>query len=174
MTEYFIQQRALSSNFRTIVQDNQGNNLYFLIGHWGQYQDTITLYNLKGEILGKIKQTSKASPTRFALFDKEKKIATMQKIPTWKKDWYFISRLNWIAQGNFAKHRYLIKHGKTIIMKMFSEHLQPGDFYSLIVPNDQDAHTAILIAAVLDYWLYNPKAAPSKNIRKEKLDPRFA
>jgi len=162
MAEYFIQQKALSSNARTLVQDNSGKNLFLLVGRWGRRNDSVTLYDLSGNLLGKIKQTSVLSGRRFVLFKKNIKVATMRKLPTFKEEWYFVSRLNWLAQGNFSEHRYVIKHGQTLIMEMLGAHIFKGGFYSLVIPDDENAPLAILIAAVLDYWLYSSK--PKKNL----------
>ncbi|MDR1522331.1 MAG: LURP-one-related family protein [Streptococcaceae bacterium] len=162
MAEYFIQQKALSSNARTLVQDEDGKNIYFLAGRWGKRHDKVSLYDLDGHLLGFIQQISLSSGGRFSLYQKYEKVATMQKIPTFKKNKYFLSKLNWIASGDFLKHRYEIKHGHTIIMKMLGTHMLRGDFYSLIIPEKENAPLAILISAVLDYWLYNSK--PQKRL----------
>jgi len=157
MVEYFVQQKALSSNARTLVQDEDGKNIYLLVGRWGRRHDKVSLYDLDGHLLGFIRQTSFISGGRFSLYKQHDKVATMQKIPILKKDWYFISRLNWIASGNFSEHRYKIKHGPVIIMEMLGTHMLRGDFYSLVIPEKNNAPLAILISAVLDYWLYNSK-----------------
>ncbi|MDR1012840.1 MAG: LURP-one-related family protein [Lactobacillales bacterium] len=157
MAKYFIQQKALSSNARTLVQDENGKNIYILIGRWGKRNDKVSLYDLEGHLLSFIKQISVISGSRFSLYKSHEKVATMQKIPTLKKDRYFLSKLNWIASGNFSEHRYEIKHGRIIIMKMLGTHMLRGDFYSLIIPEKENASIAILISAVLDYWLYNSK-----------------
>ncbi|MDR0614779.1 MAG: LURP-one-related family protein [Lactobacillales bacterium] len=158
MAEYFIQQKALSSNARTLVQDENGQNIYLLVGRWGKRHDKVSLYDLTGNLLGFIRQTSLISGGRFSLYKQHDKVATMQKIPALKKDRYFISRLNWIASGNFSEHRYMIKHGPTLIMQMLGTYMLRGDFYSLVIPEKDNAPLAILICAVLDYWLYNSKS----------------
>ncbi|MDR0690976.1 MAG: LURP-one-related family protein [Streptococcaceae bacterium] len=157
MAEYFVQQKALSSNRRTLVQDENGKNIYLLVGRWGKCHDKVSLYDLDGHLLGFIRQTSVISGGRFSLYKGLEKVATMQKIPTLKKDRYFLSKLNWIASGNFSEHRYEIKHGYTLIMQMLGTHMLRGDFYSLVIPEKENAPLAILISAVLDYWLYNSK-----------------
>ncbi|MDR1473199.1 MAG: LURP-one-related family protein [Lactobacillales bacterium] len=156
MAEYFIQQKALSSNARTLVQDEDGKNIYLLVGRWGKRHDKVSLYDLTGNLLSFIQQTSLISGGRFSLYKQHDKVATMQKIPTFKKDRYFISRLNWIASGNFSEHCYKIKHGFTLIMEMLGTYMR-GDFYSLVIPEKANAPLAILICAILDYWLYNSK-----------------
>jgi len=155
VAEYFVQQKALSTNARTLVQDEKGNNIYLLVGRWGSRGDTVSLYDLSGNLLGKIQQKSIMPGMRFSIYEKNDKIASMQRLPKLHKDSYFISGLGWLAEGEFAEHRYEIKRGSELIMEMLGAHMFKGDFYSLLIPKEENAPLAILIAAVLDYWLYN-------------------
>ncbi|MDR3156937.1 MAG: hypothetical protein LBT69_03385 [Lactobacillales bacterium] len=155
MEEYFIQQKAFSSNARTLIQDEKGNTLYLLVSSNEKYGIVIHLYNLNGTILGSTRQVNKFIKKRFFLYQNYEKIATMQKIPYFKKNQYFLSKLNWIAGGNFFEHNYKVKHGNKIIMEVHKAYLFKGDFYSLSISEKENAIPAILIAAILDYWLAN-------------------
>ena len=58
MSEFFIQEKQLSSTTRTIVKDNKGVPLYLMVGHWGRKGNVLSLYAMDGQIVAYIKQAS--------------------------------------------------------------------------------------------------------------------
>lgn len=155
MSEYFIQDKQLSSVTRTIVKDEAGKSLYLMVGRWGTKGDALSLYAMDGQLVASIKQVSFSFGTRFELYRNFEKIGTLQKIFNWPGDFYYIQQLHWTVQGNIYNHQYSIRHFNEVIMTMDKATLMSGDYYALDVPKDEDAPICICIAAVMDYWLYN-------------------
>lgn len=155
MSEYFIQDKQLSSVTRTIVKDEAGKSLYLMVGRWGTKGDALSLYAMDGQLVASIKQVSFSFGTRFELYRNFEKIGTLQKIFNWPGDFYYIQQLHWTVQGNIYNHQYSIRHFNEVIMTMDKATLMTGDYYVLDVPKDEDAPICICIAAVMDYWLYN-------------------
>ena len=56
MSEFFIQDRQLSSITRTIVKDEKGKSLFLMVGRWGTKGDALSLYRLDGTLVASIKQ----------------------------------------------------------------------------------------------------------------------
>lgn len=162
MSEFFIQENQLSSITRTIVKDENGKNLFLLVGRWGTRGDALSLYAMNGELVASIKQIGFTFGTRFEIYLDFKKVGTMQKIFNWPGDFYYIRQLHWTAQGNIYNHQYSIHHFNKAIMTMDKATLFSGDYYVIDVVNDENAPVCICIAAVLDYWLYSKKKQKQK------------
>ena len=155
MSEFFIQDKQLSSITRTIVKDEKGKSLFLLVGRWGTKGDALSLYKMNGELVASIKQISFTFGTRFEIYKNFEKVGTLQKIFRWPGDFYYIQQLHWTVQGNIYQHQYSIRHFNHLIMKMDKATLFSGDYYVLDVTDDEDAPLCICIAAIMDYWLYN-------------------
>lgn len=165
MSEFFIQEKQLSSVTRTIVKDEQGKSLFLMVGRWGTKGDVLFLYRLDGALVASIKQTSFTFGKRFEIYKNFEKVGTMQKIFNWPGDFYFIQQLHWSVYGDIYNHRYGIYHFNKKIMEMDKATLLSGDYYVLDVTDDEDAPVCICIAAIMDYWLYNRKKKPKTTFR---------
>lgn len=157
MTEYFIKEHQLSAVTRTTVKDNQGRDLFLLVGHWGGKGDVLSLYKMNGDLVASIKQSSMIFGLKFDLYVRFEKVGTLKKIFNWPGDFYYIQQLHWTVFGNIYHHHYSIHHFNQMIMQMSKASLFTGDYYVLTIPNDTQAPLCICIAAIMDYWLYNRK-----------------
>lgn len=86
MSEFFIQDRQLSSITRTIVKDEKGKSLFLMVGRWGTKGDALSLYRLDGTLVASIKQISFTFGTRFEIYKDFEKVGTLQKIFNWPGD----------------------------------------------------------------------------------------
>lgn len=164
MSEFFIQDKQLSSVTRTIVKNEDGKSLFLLVGRWGTKGDALSLYAMDGRLVANIKQISFTFGTRFEIYEDFKKVGTLQKIFNWPGDFYYIQQLHWTVIGDIYNHRYSIHHFNQTVMTMDKASLLTGDYYVLDVTDDRDAPLCICIAAVMDYWLYNRKKDANRNL----------
>ena len=164
MSEFFIQEKQLSSVTRTIVTDELGRSLYLLVGRWGNKGDVLSLYTMGGDLVASIKQVSFVFGQRFELYEHYQKVGSMRKIFNWPGDFYYIKQLKWRVHGDIYHHNYHIHYFSKKIMKMSKASTIRGNFYVLNVTDDQDGPKCICIAAVLDYWLYNRKKEDSDDL----------
>lgn len=158
VSEFFIQEQQLSNVTRTLVKDEDGKSIFLLVGRWGTRGDALSLYAMNGELVASIRQTSFAFGSRFELYKGFEKVGVLRKILNLNADFYYIQHLHWTVLGDIKNHHYSIyqvNHNK--IMEMSKATLFSGDYFSLVVTNDEDAPLCICVAAVLDYWLYNKK-----------------
>lgn len=169
MSEYFIQEKQLSTITRTIIKDEGGKSLFLLVGRWGTRGDALSLYTMEGELVASIKQTSFIFGSRFELHKDFTKVGVLKKIVNLRPEFYYVHRLHWVAIGDIYNHRYSIYHMKQKIMEMDKATLFSGDYFVLNVTDDEDAPLCICIAAILDYWLYNKKKDAQK---KFKITPK--
>jgi uncharacterized protein YxjI len=154
MSEYLIQQRSLSSDARTLVQDENGKNLFLLVGRWGSLGDVLSLYDMSGELLAQIKQASLIFGIRFDIYSRGEKVSSMRKILNWRKDVYYIPKLRWLVSGDITNHQYRIQYFDETVMEMQPVSMLAGQYYSLDIENEDDAPVCICVASVLDYWLF--------------------
>lgn len=161
MTNYYIRQDLLSSNSRTIIKNQKGEPIYLMVGRWGMRGDVLSLYQMNGDIVASIKQANFAFKlgSRFDLYHEFEKVGTLQRILSFNRDFYYVHRLGWVVTGDIANQQYAIYYLNRRIMTMEKATLTTGDFYSLEIPDEEDAPLCICIAAVLDYWLLNRKKA---------------
>ncbi len=162
MSKFYVQQKLLSSNSRTIIKDEKGTPIFLLVGRWGTRGDALSLYQMNGEIVASIKQVSFVAGSRFDLYKGFEKVGTLQKILSFNRDFYYIHHLNWVVLGNISEHHYSIYQLGRKVMEMEETILSSGDFYALSVEADEDAPLCICIAAVLNYWLRNKKGVSEK------------
>lgn len=155
MPEFYIQKNSMKQGCGAVVQDENSKNTYFLVGKIGSNGDTLALYNLLGEHLAKIQQTSAVFGANFDLFIGEEKFARMIKIMNWRKTMYFIPKLKWLIHGDLTTHIYTISDGLREVMSMKPVSTSFGDVFSIIIKVDSEVNICLCIASVLDYWSYN-------------------
>ena len=162
MTEFFIQEKQLSSTTRTIVKDNKGVPLYLMVGHWGRKGNVLSLYAMDGQIVAYIKQASVIFGRKFEIYYDHTTVGVLHKIFHWPGDFYYIQQLHWAVYGDIYNHKYKINHFNQPIMTMDKATLLTGDYYVFDVTDPADAPVCICVAAIMDYWLYN------RNRKKEQ------
>ncbi|GCF94424.1 hypothetical protein NRIC_23150 [Enterococcus florum] len=155
MTEYYIQEKHLSSATRTIVKDANGKALYLLVGQWGRKGNVLSLYAMDGKMVAHIKQASVIFGRKFEIYQNFTKVGTLHKIFNWPGDFYYIKQLHWAVYGDIYNHHYSINHFNQRVMTMDKGSFLTGDYYVLDVKKQADAPVAICVAAIMDYWLYN-------------------
>jgi len=164
LSEYYIRQNLLASNSRTIVKDKTGKPLFLLIGRWGTRGDVLSLYDMSGQLIAKIKQATFALKigSRFDLYLHFEKVGSLQRVLSFQRDFYIVHGLGWVVIGDIPNHRYTIQHYNQQIMQMTKASTIYGDYYCLMIDKEEDAPLCICIAAVLDYWLLNRKTSKEK------------
>lgn len=171
MPEYYIQDRQLSNNTRTIIKDEHGKQLFLMVGTWGRQKDVLSLYKMNGQLVAQIKQLSILFGSRFAIYEHRQQVGIMKKIFNWPGDFYYIKQLHWAAHGDIYHHQYQIHHFNKKIMSMNIATLFSGDYYVLDIPDSKNAAKCICIAAVLDYWLYHKLPQPNTAITTTDYQP---
>jgi len=154
MSNFYIQQKALSGNQRTLVKNQQGQAIFLLVGRWGTRGDALSLYKMNGDLVASLKQTSFAIGSKFDLYQGFEKVGSLQRFLTLNRDFYFIHGLNWVVVGDIKNQHYKIHQLNHSIMVMDKVFLATGDFYQLSVTDDQHAPLCICISAILDYWVH--------------------
>lgn len=165
MSEYLIQQKYLGQAARTVVKNPAGVPQFLLVGSWGPKGNVLSVYSMSGTLLAFVKRVPWSFGTRFDLYQDYQKVGTMNRLFHFTLDLYYIQKLGWHVFGNVEEHQYHIFQFRRQVMAMTSGSFTFGDCYILDIPQVTEAPLAICIASVLDYWLYNTKKDPQKNLK---------
>ncbi|HCM88535.1 MULTISPECIES: LURP-one-related/scramblase family protein [Vagococcus] len=152
MTVYYIQQNLLSAKVRTVIKDTQDRPVFLLVGSWGTRGDSISIYNLDGKVLASAKQTTFAIKSQFEIYSCHDKVGSLSRLFSINRDFYYIKNLRWLAVGDINHQEYKIYRFNELIMEMTKVLSRKGEYYKIVVHEDEDAAVCICIAAVLDYW----------------------
>ncbi|RHH69089.1 MULTISPECIES: LURP-one-related/scramblase family protein [Vagococcus] len=155
METYYINEHVLSANVRTVIKNAQDKPMYILVGRWGVKGDVLSVYNMNGEVLATVKQTTYAFPSRFDLYDRHEKIGSLGRLISFNRDIYLVKQLNWLVLANVNKQTYRIYSFKERLMLMEKHTVYQGDYYKLSIKNETLAPVCICIGAVMDYWAKN-------------------
>ncbi|MGX4685342.1 LURP-one-related/scramblase family protein [Vagococcus sp. JNUCC 83] len=155
METYYIKEHILTANVRTVIKNSQDRSVYILVGRWGVKGDVLSIYNMNGETLATVKQTTYAFPSHFDLYSKGEKIGSLGRLFSLNRDVYLVKQLNWLVLANVNKQSYRLYSLRERMMLMNKHTSYKGDYYKLSITNDELAPVCICIGAVMDYWAKN-------------------
>lgn len=152
MTTYYIEDHLLSARVRVFVKGENMRPVLLLVGSWGVRGDSLSIYDLEDNRLAKVVQTSFSPNPKFDLYIKETKVGTLRRIISLRKDYYWISQINWLAKGNNRFKRYQINHfGKEILQAGIVRN-EGKTYFKIDVSEKEDGPLCLCVLAVLDYW----------------------
>ncbi len=166
MTTYYIEENLLSARVRAFIKDEKDNPVFLLVGNWGVKGDSLSINDLDGNRLAKVVQTSFSPNPRFDLYDEDKKIGSLKRVFSLKRDYYWVTRLKWIAIGSPRYKRYKIERFNREICFAGIVRKEDKSYIKIIVPNESIAPTAICVLAILDYW-----ARKTASLEEHSLSP---
>ena len=153
MTTYYIEDHLLSARVRVFIKDERMRPVLLLVGSWGVKGDSLSIYDLEDKRLAKVVQTSFSPNPKFDLFVEDKKVASLRRAVSLRNDYYWISRVKWLAVGNNKYKRYRISHFGQEISQAGIIRIEGKTFFKIKVTKEEDGPLALCILAVLDYWV---------------------
>ena len=169
MVTYYIRRNVLGSNCRSLIKDENGRDVYLMVGRWGARGDVFSLYHLDGTLIASIKQATFALTigTRFELFYDGEKVGSLNRFLSLQRDFYYVRKLNWVVIGSINTQHYNIYHFNQKIMAL--EPVTQNDRHELkmTVLTEADAPLCLCIAAILDYWSLRTEPDPFELLQKE-------
>ena len=157
MVRLFMKQEFVSVQNRIIVKNESGDDIYLIVGKWGRLGDTLSLYDMSGNLLVEAKQTLLSVFPTFDLYIKGKKIGTLVKRPGIRQPYYRIKKLDWRVTGNFLAQQYTIREKTKTIMEFTKTSSYTEDFYSLKISEKRDAPLCCVLAVIIDHYSFNRK-----------------
>lgn len=148
MRTLYIRQESLAAKGASVVRDADKRSVYLLIGKWGRHSDALSLYQISGDLLAELRQTSLGLLPRFDIYDHGEKVGAISKRFGFMHEMIYISSLHWLIVGNFLSGHYKIYHGTTTIMTSDGD----GDLRQMTIASQHLEPICICIAATLDHW----------------------
>jgi uncharacterized protein YxjI len=169
MRALYIRQDSLSAKGASVVRDADKRSIYLLIGKWGRHQDALSLYQISGDLLAELRQTSLGLLPHFDIYYQGNKVGAISKHLGFFNEMIYINNLHWIIVGNFVSGNYKIYHGTTTIMTSRSD----GDLREMQIISQSLEPICVCIAATLDHWasghsqLTNPAQAWHASLKRQ-------
>lgn len=150
MRTLYIGQHSLAAKGASVIRDADHRSVYLLIGKWGRRQDALSLYQISGDLLAELKQTTLGLRPQFDIYFHNQKVGTLSRHVGFLNEMIYVSSLRWLVVGNFNSGNYRIYHGTSLIM----ESHPAGDQRLLSVTRQEDEPVCICVAATLDHWAH--------------------
>lgn len=152
MSTFYLRQRHQLDNGVNMVFDDAFHAVYLVAGRSGKKHDEISVYDMSGNVLVRIEQTSFGILPRFNLRYHGQVIGSISLTFGHLGDFVFIRKLNWLISGNFIANRYIITHNTKKLLSVKPSHQPDGIYNKLNVTYDTQAPLHIAIVALLDIW----------------------
>lgn len=155
MTRLFIHKEYASLQDKMIVKNEQGQEVYLIVGKWGRLGDKLTIYTLDGRRLVEAKQVVLSLFPKFRLYQDGKKIGSLKKRPGLKgikKPFFTVTRLNWTITGDYDKQIFTVRRFGRRILTIQKTMSYSGEQYMLTFQNERLAPVACVVAPLLDHY----------------------
>lgn len=173
MVRLYMKEEFVSKQNKVIVKSQTGENMFLAVGTWGRIGDSISLYNMKGSLLVKVKQVTLSLLPKFDLYVRGKKVGTITKHMAFSKPYYKVSKLNWKVTGDFEQTRYQIRHNAKTIAEIEKNCLWRGDFYALNISEPHHAPITVVISLIVDHYARKRHGELSPESQKELAEVRL-
>lgn len=145
-----IRQKVFSWGDQFSVQDEQGNDKYFVKGEIFSWGKKLHVYDLYENEVAFIQQKVFSFLPRFFVFVNDSQVAEIVKEFTFFYPKYSITGLGWNIDGDFWSHNYTIDQNGMDIVGIRKEWFSWGDFYTLDIANPEDEILALAVVLTID------------------------
>lgn len=169
MITLHIKRDFLKSNYRYIVKNNKGEDIFLIIGKRGRIGDSLTVFDMKGNIHSKARQTILSFLPSFDLYEYDVKIGTLSKrLHLLKGRYYKVNKLNWRVVGDFKKKKFSVTHHRQLVMKFHKTITTTADYYHLTLSEEEYAGILCLIAIIIDDDIPDREAGLNEAIKNKQ------
>lgn len=162
MRALYAQRIGFTKKGITTIKDEADNIVYFITGRFGLVHDAISVYDVAGNLLAEIKQSSLGVFPKFDLYSKRKKVGSLRRYYGVSTEMLFVKGVNWFLIGNLANFRYKIYSGHEWVMKTGTVQKNGQPSIKFEFRHKKDEALCLCIAAILDYWASTTKKAKNK------------
>lgn len=150
MVLLYMRQEYVSSHEKILVKNEQGKDIYLISGKWGRVGDKLSLYSIDGTLLVEVKQTVLSLFPKFDIYIQGKKAGSITKHRNLRNVYFKVTPLDWIVTGDFYNHDYTVRCKGQLIMQMNKAYTSFGDYYTLLIPEAQNAPICLCLALIVD------------------------
>ncbi|GAF40197.1 hypothetical protein FC83_GL001300 [Agrilactobacillus composti DSM 18527 = JCM 14202] len=162
--ELYIKKQTTDLKHIALVYDRNKKPVYYVSGRQGLLNDSFTLFQLSGEVIGEIKQVTPGLLPRFDIIIDKQTVGSLKRLIGVWHQFIFVSDLRWLLMGDLLDNHYQAFAGGQLIFQVDTVMLSDGAMARELVIHDPDvAPICILIAMVLDLWSRNTKKHHAKS-----------
>ena len=146
----YIKQKVFSIGAKFNITDEYGEERYRVEGEIITLGKKLHVYDLNGKEVAFIQQKLLSLMPRFYIYVNGKKIAEILKEFTFFKPRYDVFGKNWIVEGDFLAHDYIITEQGNEIAAVHKVWMSWGDSFELNIYDTQDEVELISLILAID------------------------
>lgn len=157
----YLKQKVFSWRDRFFVNDEYGNERYYVEGEIFTWGKKLHVYNTNGVEAAFIRQKVMSWRPRFFVEIGGRVVCEIVKDFTFFRQSYSIDGLPWQMEGDFWAHEYSLHNNGQPVMYLSKKWFTWGDSYELNIANPQDELLCLSIALAVDCVLAQEAGAAS-------------
>lgn len=171
MRRFYLKSQGLENKGATAVSDENHNSKYLLVGKWGIKSDTLSVYDMSGQLLSELKQLSVGKLPKFKLFLEGVEVGTVITPVDFIKGLLFVQNLHWLIVGDTVTCHFKIYRGLSTILEINRVQINGSAYIELNVYDQEQIPLFICLAAILDRWIQKrPPLREPKLVRSWKIE----
>lgn len=171
MRRFYLKSQGLENKGATAVSDENHNSKYLLVGKWGIKSDTLSVYDMSGQLLSELKQISVGRAPKFKLFENGIEVGTVTTPVGFIRGFLFVRNLNWFIMGDTVTCHFKVFRGLSTILEINRVQINGSAYIELNVYDQEQVPLFICLAAILDRWVQKrPPLREPKLIRSWKME----
>ncbi|WP_367370873.1 LURP-one-related/scramblase family protein [Pediococcus parvulus] len=152
MRKLYVRNQDATNKGATVVRDDHNNSCYLLVGKWGIRHDALSVYDIQGDLLAEIKQTSVGIFPKFDIFFNGNKIGSISKTFGLFHEFLYINKLKWFITGSLRTGSHHVYSVHKRIMTVTPVILYGAGYNELLIASQATEPVCICLAAILDHW----------------------
>ncbi|MBR1781667.1 MAG: LURP-one-related family protein [Oscillospiraceae bacterium] len=150
MKQLFMRQKVFSWKDRFSVQDEFGDDRYYVEGKLFSLGHQLYVMDANGEEVAFVKQKVPSLLSRYRVYVGEEQVAEIVRQFTLLRPRYTIVGPNWECVGNILAHDYeIIENGQTVVA-IHKAWLSWGDTYEIDIAEWVDERLALAVVLAID------------------------
>jgi uncharacterized protein YxjI len=150
---YQMSRKLISFADKFTIQDDDGNDAYFVAGEVFTIGDKLSFQDMRGNELAYIVQRVLSFKTRYEIHRDGRLFAEIVKEITFIKDRYTVDipgPNDYTVQGDFLGHEYAFLRGGREVAHASKAYFSLRDRYGIDIDEGEDAVTILATAIVID------------------------
>lgn len=161
--KYQIKEKVFSIADKFNIQDENGNNIYDVVGKIMSLGDKLYIYDLNGKELVYIEQQLFKLLSEYFIYEKGEKVGKVKRELTLFKPKFNIESIygDLTVEGDIFQHEFIIKNNREIIATVSKKWISWADTYGVDISDNVDHPFVLALVIVLDQIYHNNNTAAS-------------
>ena len=146
----YMKQKVFSWKDKFTIKDSNGIDKYFVEGEFLSLGKKLHIKDSNGNEVAFVKQRLLSLLPRFDVEINGTTVAQIVKKFSLFKPKYAIEGVDWIVQGDFFSHNYVIYQGEIIIAAIHKQWMAWGDTFEIDIDNEDKEVMALAVVLAID------------------------